>query len=92
MIFKSILASAAAVGVAVTPIAATAGTTAGSSLPAAEAGAIELGDRASTSVKKKENLAGGSSVIIAVLAAAAVIAGIIVAADGDDDEDLSPGT
>ena len=89
MTFKSVLASAAALGVAISPVAATAGTNAGASLPAVEAGSIELGQRASATVKKDEQLAGGSSVIIAILAAAAVIIGIIIAVDGDDDR--SPG-
>ena len=88
MTFKNVLASAAALGVALTPVAATAGTNAGASLPAVEAGSIELGQRANTSVKKEERL-GGSGTILAILAAAAVIVGIIIAVD---DEDRSPGS
>lgn len=89
MTFKNVLASAAALGVALTPVAATAGTNAGASLPAVEAGSIELGQRATTGVKKEEQFAGGAG-ILAILAAAAVIVGIIIALD--DDDDRSPGS
>ncbi|MDG5750958.1 hypothetical protein P8R33_07565 [Qipengyuania sp. XHP0211] len=89
MTLKTIMAGAAAIGLAVSPIAASAGTSAGASLPATQAGTVTLGERATTSVKKEERLAG-PGLIIAIIAGIAIITGIIIAAD-DDDDDFSPG-
>lgn len=85
IMIKNILTSAAAIGLAVSPVAAQAGTRAAASLPTLEAGSISIGERTTASVKKSESLQG-SGIIIGVIALAAVIAGIIVAADDDDDD------
>ena len=84
--FKNVLASAAAIGLAVAPVAAQAGTRAASSLPTLETGSVSLGERTTAKVKKDENLQG-SGLIIGVIALAAGIAGIVAAADDDDDDE-----
>ena len=83
---KNVLAGAAAIGLAVSPAAASAGTRAASALPTIESGSVTMGARTATTVKKEEQLAG-ASLIIAILAITAVVIGVIAAADDNDRTD-----
>ena len=81
MRFGKMIASAAALAVATTPVVASAAN------PAAKlsvAGAQRV-QRAGASVDGEKAIGGG--IIVAVLAAAAVIAGIIIVADDNNNSD-----
>lgn len=82
---RNLIAAASALGLAVAPVAANAGTRANDVVPAAA-----TIDRDIAPVTESSEM-GGSAIIIAILAAAAVIAGILAAIDDDDGDDLSPG-
>lgn len=73
-----IFAATAALGMALAPVAASAGTRAADVVPA-----TYTVDRASADAENTAEL-GGSSLVIAALAAIAVIVGIIIAVDDDD--------
>lgn len=74
---RNLIAASAAFGLALSPIAANAGTRAGDVVPAAAK--IE---RDTASIADKSEL-GGSAVLIALAAIAAVIAAIAMLADDD---------
>lgn len=82
-----IVFAAAAASMAMTPIAAQAGTRAGDTTAVYSAAAVPGIGRSA----EGESLAGGSDIIIALLAAAAIIAGLVLASDSDDNGQ-SPGT
>lgn len=85
--FSRIVLAAAAASMAMTPIAAQAGTRAGDSTAVYSAAAAPGIGRSA----EGESLAGGSDIIIALLAAAAIIAGLVLSSDSEDNGQ-SPGT
>lgn len=80
---RKLIAAASALGLAVAPVAANAGTRANDVVPAA----AKI-DRNIAPVTESSEM-GGSAIIVAILALAAVIAGIIAATS--DDDNLSDG-
>lgn len=84
--FSRMMLAAAATTLAVTPIAAQAGTRASDSGAVYSVSAPGLGRAA-----EGEKAASGSTIILAIFAAIAVGAGIYFAADSDDNGQ-SPGT
>lgn len=78
-VFKKVMTSAAAMSLAVVPVAAHA----------ADASKLSVASsaRVAKSTKAGDELAGGGGFVVAGLAAIAVIVGIIIVADNDDDAD-----
>lgn len=76
-ILKKAMTSAAAMSLAVMPVAAHA----------ADASKLSLAGqaRAAKTVDNDNDLAAGGGVIVAILAAAAVVVGIVIVADSEDD-------
>ena len=90
---SKIIATAAAVGLAMAPVAAQANTRAGDQSPvytSSTASQPGLGRS-----EEGESVVGVPGILIGIFAAAAVIGGIVIAASEDDedtDETQSPGT
>lgn len=84
---RNLIAAASALGLAVAPVAANAGTRANDVVPAAAS--IDR-DIAPVTGSNMGDDSDGSAVVIAILALAAVIAGIL-AATSDDDDNISDG-
>lgn len=76
-VFKKVMTSAAAMSLAVVPVAAHA----------ADASKLSVvsSARVAKSTKAGDELAGGGGFVVAGLAAIAVIVGIIIVADNDDE-------
>lgn len=83
------LLSAGALGFALAPIAAQAGTRASDNrvVYSAPVSAPGVGKAA-----KGESAASGGVLALAVVSIAAIVGGIVIAADSNNDDDQSPGT
>lgn len=82
MKIKNVLAGVAAAGLAIAPVAASAGTRAASALPTLTSGSMVMGTHSTRAVKKDEQM-GGTAIIVAIIAVVAVILGILAATDDD---------